>query len=413
MKRFLHFLFAISLSYVFTNPVSAQWINTGGPPSNAGLIDCFVALGTDFFAGTESGGIFRTTDGGTNWIAADSGLTNLYVQAFAVSGVTIVAGTNSGVFVSTDHGASWSNTGMVGYSITSLMVEGADLFAGTDDGRVFLSTDNGATWNQVWKAVYRQISSFAVSADSAGAKILFAGNNGLGVYRSTDNGVNWTAANNGLTYTYVWSLAVSGANLFAGMNGGGIFRSTDNGGSWTPADSGVTDVNVWALAVSGTNVFAGTDSGIFLSSNEGASWTQVNAGLTSTGVTALAVSGNDLYAGIVGGLEPDSVWKRPLSEMITGIKHEDLQPTGFALSQNYPNPFNPTTTIGYDVPKRSMVRLLVYDILGRRVETLVNGEKQSGHYEVTFNASSLPSGVYIYRLQAGSFSETRKLTLVK
>ena len=99
--------------------------------------------------------------------------------------------------------------------------------------------------------------------------------------------------------------------------------------------------------------------------------------------------------------------------MITGIKHEDLQPSAFALSQNYPNPFNPTTTIGYDVPKRSLVTVVVYDILGRLVETLVDEEKQPGHYEATFNASGLPSGVYFYRLQAGSFIESRKLVLLK
>ena len=85
----------------------------------------------------------------------------------------------------------------------------------------------------------------------------------------------------------------------------------------------------------------------------------------------------------------------------------------FVLSQNYPNPFNPTTTIGYDIPERSLVTLVIYDVLGRRVETLVNGEKQPGHYEVTLDASRLASGVYLYRLQAGSFSETRKLAFVK
>ena len=100
--------------------------------------------------------------------------------------------------------------------------------------------------------------------------------------------------------------------------------------------------------------------------------------------------------------------------MITGVEEKrSATPAAFSLSQNHPNPFNPTTTINYDIPARSYVTLVVYDILGRRVETLVNGEKQPGHYEATFGASRLPSGVYLYRLQAGSFTSVRKMILVK
>ncbi len=110
----------------------------------------------------------------------------------------------------------------------------------------------------------------------------------------------------------------------------------------------------------------------------------------------------------------DGVWRRPTTEILTGVKDGNKGvPASFSLNQNYPNPFNPTTTIGYDVPVRIHVTIVAYDILGRLVETLVDGERQPGHYEVTFNASRLPSGIYFYRLQAGSFSETRKLSFVK
>lgn len=88
-------------------------------------------------------------------------------------------------------------------------------------------------------------------------------------------------------------------------------------------------------------------------------------------------------------------------------------PAQFSLSQNYPNPFNPTTVISYYIPVRSHVTLTVYDVLGRRVATLVNSEKQPGHHEATFDASTLPSGVYFYRLQAGRLNETKKLVLLK
>ena len=88
-------------------------------------------------------------------------------------------------------------------------------------------------------------------------------------------------------------------------------------------------------------------------------------------------------------------------------------PKEYALAQNYPNPFNPSTTIRYQLPKDGMVTLKIYDILGSEVATLVNQEKIAGKYEVNFNASSVASGVYIYRISSGSFSASKKLMLLK
>lgn len=88
-------------------------------------------------------------------------------------------------------------------------------------------------------------------------------------------------------------------------------------------------------------------------------------------------------------------------------------PDEFALNQNYPNPFNPTTTISYDVPEAADVTLTVFDITGREVAQLVNSRQSAGVYEVDWNAQNLATGVYIYRIQAGSFTAVRKLTLIK
>jgi hypothetical protein len=85
----------------------------------------------------------------------------------------------------------------------------------------------------------------------------------------------------------------------------------------------------------------------------------------------------------------------------------------YELAQNYPNPFNPTTTIRYQIPTAETVSLKVYDVLGKEVATLVSGRQEAGNYAVPFNASGLSSGMYFYRLQAGSFVETRKMMLVK
>lgn len=88
-------------------------------------------------------------------------------------------------------------------------------------------------------------------------------------------------------------------------------------------------------------------------------------------------------------------------------------PANYQLSQNFPNPFNPTTDIKFEIPNNEFVTLKVYDKLGREVQTLVNEFKQAGSYKVSFNATSLSSGIYFYKIQSGSFSETKKMMLIK
>lgn len=108
---------------------------------------------------------------------------------------------------------------------------------------------------------------------------------------------------------------------------------------------------------------------------------------------------------------------------ILDVQNEESIPKQFVLSQNYPNPFNPETTISYTIPSNvksetAKVTLKVYDLLGREVATLVDEYQQAGNYNASFNvetlhATSLPSGVYFYRLQSGSYSETKKMILLK
>jgi hypothetical protein len=98
----------------------------------------------------------------------------------------------------------------------------------------------------------------------------------------------------------------------------------------------------------------------------------------------------------------------------TGIFHEGTNPpVSYSLSQNYPNPFNPTTAIIYQLPVNSLVRLKIYDVLGREVQTLVDRRQNAGSYSVNFKANNLPSGVYFYRLETGSYNYTKKLLLLK
>ena len=97
-----------------------------------------------------------------------------------------------------------------------------------------------------------------------------------------------------------------------------------------------------------------------------------------------------------------------------GIKNGgENSPVSFNLYQNYPNPFNPLTRIYYELPENSYVRLCVYDVLGREVKSLVDGEIPRGKHESDWNASGLPSGVYFYKMEAGTYTQTKKMVLLK
>jgi hypothetical protein len=117
---------------------------------------------------------------------------------------------------------------------------------------------------------------------------------------------------------------------------------------------------------------------------------------------------NDVYLILSNG-ERVRVYK---IDKVTAVKEPQL-PNTFALYQNYPNPFNPSTTISYDLPQRARVKLAIYNLLGQEVATLVDGEQEPGRYNINFDASGLPSGIYFYTLQTPYFTKTNKMVLVK
>lgn len=106
-------------------------------------------------------------------------------------------------------------------------------------------------------------------------------------------------------------------------------------------------------------------------------------------------------------------WYLYYQDVIVDVEEEDVLPLTYKLEQNYPNPFNPSTTIKFSVPERTLVQMKIYDILGSEVTTLVNEELDAGWYEKTFDAAALSTGVYIYRIQAGSYVNTKKMLMIK
>ena len=126
------------------------------------------------------------------------------------------------------------------------------------------------------------------------------------------------------------------------------------------------------------------------------------AGNASTATTTVTVPRDKGKNTSASPASPDSEYKVVMAN-----------PTEYALANAYPNPFNPTTSITYELPEPTSVRLSVFDMLGREVAVLVDGEKSAGRHSVRFNAEGLTSGIYIYRIHAGTFTQTKKFTLMK
>lgn len=138
------------------------------------------------------------------------------------------------------------------------------------------------------------------------------------------------------------------------------------------------------------------------------SWTPVAAdkGTTNTVKVRITDAANPL-------IFSETTAVLTVENIITSVESIEGVPTTFALAQNYPNPFNPSTTIQFGIPQSSNVKVSVFNILGEEIAVLVNGMMSAGNYKVTFNASNLPSGLYLYRIQADNFNQVRKMMLTK
>ena len=175
--------------------------------------------------------------------------------------------------------------------------------------------------------------------------------------------------------------------------------------------------NVLSVAVNDTFLFVGTLAGAGTSSsvtfNSETHPPRIVASdrfIENPRVANLNANGDIVTsASSIGG-----VWKLRLKDINASVLNPGLNiPLSCILNQNYPNPFNPTTMINYQLAVNTRVTLKVYDILGREVKTLVNERQTAGAHSVTFDASTLSSGVYFYRMQAGSYVNTKKLMVIK
>ena len=245
--------------------------------------------------------------------------------------------------------------------------------------------------------------------------------------------INWTIytpTNSGMPNDEITALAIDWrGNIWIGTYWRGYGVVKFDGKSWTSyntENSGIVGNNVRTIEVDADgNIWIGTvpswsNSEAFgggLSKYDGTNWIiydKINSGLPgyfgSAYHSTIAIDKNgNKWIGTTGGL---AVYK---AVGIVSIKEKPCKniPSVFTLSQNYPNPFNPTTVINYELPVNAFVTLRIYDILGREAKSLVNERQTAGSHSVTFAANNFPSGVYFCRIQAGSFSDTKKLILLR
>lgn len=422
--------------------------------------DIAIAPGQPAFAyvGCRTG-VFRTESAGDHWIglanppqemsAKFNEIVATIIHPGEPSYVLAVSGENGHVLMSRNRGESWEMTQHEGeiskiqfapsnparlYGFNTPEVALASLAAGNPFDRspnfgFYASDDTGKSWAQregdhVKKGML--ISSMAVHPANDQTVYIFSPDSGM--LRTTDGGVHWTHMGRVDSPLTAISIAIdpadpdrmlSGWALSEGTPGGnGIFRSTDAGVQWIQSSEGLrpeAKVSSIVYDPTDTRVVYAADfgGGVYYSTDGGVAWKDLSTGLdhVSARVLALSDDGSVLYAGVFG----DGVYRLgtpPAVHVFEGKWSKGL-PHTFALQQNFPNPFNPHTTIRYAVPAMFEVELAVYDVLGRKLDVLVNERRAAGTHEVTFDASRFAGGVYFYRFAAGTFVQTRKMVCIK
>lgn len=314
------------------------------------------------------------------------------------------------------------------------------------DSNIYQTTDAGESWNY-FGSLSEGVNDIDLGYDIYNLKGYVCGNNGtIGYLQDT----NLVIINSGFNTDFikicfpfndkVWLVGESSVYLYDGItfskqftsnfklnslyfwnelyglvvgDSGYIAKTTDGGITWIqkqnsdPSNRNLNDI--YFVSFFG---FAVGDNGLILETTDaGESWTMNSGQLTTNDLQAVHIAGGGVEWG--PGLAVGKNKTVLLYPIIVSVDDKAGPADNFYLYQNYPNPFNPATTLSFVIGNQSFVLLKVYDVLGNEIATLVNEEKQSGTYEIGFNAAGLSSGIYFYQLQAGSFIQTRKMIYLK
>jgi photosystem II stability/assembly factor-like uncharacterized protein len=378
------FLYTDGILYSTTNGGSTwiEQLHISGGKITEGIINAVQSINDQlvYAAGLE---VYKTTDGGTNWNILNDPVANHYNTLFFLNADTGFVGSDI-VYKTTNGGIEWDSVLSVqGTSIESIFFTNNSIGWALVGNYMYKTTDEGDTWQEIAETNLDLHSIYFANENvglAVGKHDMFAIDNYGVIIRTTNGGYNWDEIYSMDCYDFKSVYFIdSGKAIVVGREGvwpyysdnfyGVILSVDDVGGncvveqqSWTP---GLNDVH-------------------FLNNNTG--WAVGDGGTiikTTSGVSF--------------------------------VEEEEIDeiPIDYNLANNFPNPFNPTTTIQYSVKERSSVELILYDLLGREVEVLVNEEQAAGNYKIQFNAVTLPSGIYFYRIQAGTYLETKKMLLLK
>ncbi len=427
----------LSFLIAFTATLYSQsWVNAG-MVTNPGIRPSISTSGPDVAwvadGGTTTPKIFKTTNSGATWnVIPTTGITNEIFCIWAMGNNTTFVGEgvvngNAKLLKTTNDGANWTTiltTDNNGGHFTGMAFTKANgnLFGLAIAERIYRSSNGGSNWIELNPGVNgvsnAQNSLMIIDNYFYG----FGLDNGSARIRiTTDNSATWSTQQISVTGNYTSAIAFH-SNKQLGLAATSnslpfIGRTTDGGASWSIVNvgSGVTGTCYFNWVAGMPVVYIlGSNGGIKRSTDNGLTWTTTP---TPPGVTNLTHFDFHLAGIIVYGYAVSSngnvIKLTDTLTMFTGLTGNNQLPATYTLEQNYPNPFNPSTSISYSVPKAGFVKLSVFDALGREIEVLSSGVKQPGNYEADFDATGLNSGIYFYRLEAGEFTATKKMILIK
>jgi photosystem II stability/assembly factor-like uncharacterized protein len=349
------------------------------------------------------GEIYHTTDGGQTF---ETQTTQYSTNAIYMlnSSEGYAGGWNGRVYKTTNGGVNWVVHGSIGNTLLDI-----DFLPNSDSG--YCSGYNG----KIYKITSNGISSMSSGVAANLYSISFPGRQGwvCGEQVILHFNGSWVGDQSNPTETYnAIHMDSETTGWVAGDNG--VIIHTTNGFNWdyqTNPDSLNRTLNDIFFLTANEGWAIGDGGRLLHTTNAGTNWNIILEGWTTNMLRAVQFTSST--NGYVLG-NNKTLFKYGL---LTNVEEQPTQPTEFKLEQNYPNPFNPSTRIQYQVSSISQVTLKVFDVLGNAVATLVNEYKPAGSYEVEFNTSSIihqpSSGIYFYQLKSGEYLQTKKMMLLK
>lgn len=378
------------------------------------------SLACDFqgniYAGTTGSnrGIFKSTDGGDNWVNMFStGASNYLNIACDSLNNVYVANVSNGLMISTNGGQNFTNVPVStfgGNSVNAVACgKNGYIYVGCTNGGVYRSTDYGATFTNTGVL---GLTTVEIAVDRFNPNFVYAGVSSAsegGFYRSTDAGLTF-GTNLNLT-AKVWEVIQnSTGDLYTVVTSTGypFDKSTNGGLNWTTL-SNFAGARRGACFDLIENIYTAGNGGVFKSTNGGTTFVNFNFTTSSNKIVSYQ---NRIFVAATGS-STGGVWIY-VDTTISNISHnQENIPKDYYLNQNYPNPFNPVTNINYGITERTHIKLLVYDISGRAIEILVDKVQTPGNYNIEWKALDYSSGIYFYKLITGEFEESKSMVLLK